>query len=120
MPLSKEQVEDLMAQARKYVPQFPPIFEELLNATDISTLNAFNAQDKEPFRHTASNSHFHFVGERNGEKSEIRYLQPHNGCDREIEQAIDIERQYPWNQNGPPHQYRRTEKAERCQQQPRI
>jgi 2-polyprenyl-6-methoxyphenol hydroxylase-like FAD-dependent oxidoreductase len=52
MPLSKEQVEDLMAQARKYVPQFPPIFEELLNATDISTLNAFNAQDKEPFRHT--------------------------------------------------------------------
>jgi 2-polyprenyl-6-methoxyphenol hydroxylase-like FAD-dependent oxidoreductase len=51
-PLSKEDVDALLAEARQHVAEFPPLFETLLDATDPSTLMLLNAMDKPPFRHT--------------------------------------------------------------------
>lgn len=51
-PLPREDVDALLAEARQHLPDFPPLFEKLLDATDPSTLMLSNTEDKPPFRHT--------------------------------------------------------------------
>jgi 2-polyprenyl-6-methoxyphenol hydroxylase-like FAD-dependent oxidoreductase len=56
----------LLAEARARVPEFPPLFEELVEHTDPATLMAFAARDKPPFVH--DNTEFPeviFIGDAN-------------------------------------------------------
>ena len=51
-PLSAEDTEALLAEARTYLPKFTPLLAKMIDASDPATLMVFNAQDKAPFRHT--------------------------------------------------------------------
>jgi 2-polyprenyl-6-methoxyphenol hydroxylase-like FAD-dependent oxidoreductase len=56
----------MMAEARKYTDEFPPVLRTLLGATDLSTVSILNARDKEPIRHTdPAYSDIVFIGDAN-------------------------------------------------------
>jgi len=51
-PMSHEQVEALLKEARSLAKTFPPRLDAMISATDPTTLMLFNAMDRPPLAHT--------------------------------------------------------------------
>ena len=51
-PVSAQDAEAYLTEARSHLHEFPPLVARLVEATDTATVMAFNAKDKAPFRHT--------------------------------------------------------------------
>lgn len=57
--------EEIMQQVRALQHKFPPLFEEMLDRTEMSNVMAFDARDKDPFRHEASDGPVIYLGDAN-------------------------------------------------------
>ncbi|KAF2104744.1 FAD/NAD(P)-binding domain-containing protein [Rhizodiscina lignyota] len=88
-PLSPEQTAQILQEAKERGKSFKEPFQTLVDNTDVSTLNIFNANDKQPFPHGKQNgvpNGIVFIGDSNHAVSPFAG----NGANMALMDAFDL------------------------------
>jgi 2-polyprenyl-6-methoxyphenol hydroxylase-like FAD-dependent oxidoreductase len=64
-PMAKREAEKILAEALDRGRGLPPLFKELVDKTDLSSIMVFNAMDKPPFFQDISSRNVIFIGDAN-------------------------------------------------------